>query len=162
MTAVGGQVLVAGIGNVFRSDDGFGPEVARRLAAAEAPRAEVRVVDYGVRGLHLAYDLLEPVRALVLVDTVPGPGEPGTLHVLQVGPEDVRSSGVGLSTHGMDPAVVLATLRGLGGEVPPTYVVGCVPADVSDGLGLTAPVAAAVGPAVERVQHVLTELTPTA
>ena len=82
------RVLVAGIGNVFRSDDGFGPEVARRLAGQPWPEG-VRVTDYGIRGLHLAYDLLDPWDALVLVDALPDRGEVGAVAVLDIGPDDV-------------------------------------------------------------------------
>ncbi len=64
-------VLVAGIGNLFLGDDGFGPEVVRRLADGRPPPG-VRVVDYGIRGMHLAYDLLDGYDALVLVDALPG------------------------------------------------------------------------------------------
>ncbi|MGH3424143.1 MAG: hydrogenase maturation protease, partial [Nocardioidaceae bacterium] len=75
-------VLVAGIGNIFFRDDGFGPEVVRRLAedGPDLP-AGVRVVDYGIRGMHLAFDLLDDVTALVLVDAVPGTAAAGSLQL---------------------------------------------------------------------------------
>ena len=82
-------ILVAGIGNLFLGDDGFGPEVVRRLPAAPGPAASVRVVDYGIRGMHLAYDLLDGYDALVLVDAVPGASAPGEVTVLEVGPDDL-------------------------------------------------------------------------
>ena len=76
-------ILVAGVGNIFLGDDGFGPEVVRHIAAeAEPLPAQVRLVDYGIRGMHLAYDLLEGYHALVLIDARPGPGAPGELVVL--------------------------------------------------------------------------------
>ena len=85
------DLLVAGIGNIFLGDDGFGPEVVRHLAADPAGLPEgVRLVDYGIRGMHLAYDLLAGYDALVLVDAVPGPGPPGELTVLEIGPERPR------------------------------------------------------------------------
>jgi hydrogenase maturation protease len=151
---VSGGVLVAGVGNVFLSDDGFGSEVARRLAAAPLPRG-VRVVDYGIRGMHLAYDLLDGYEALVVVDALPGDGAPGDLVVLQVGPEDLGEGE--LDAHGMAPVAVLAALGQLGGALPPTYVVGCRPGDVSEGMGLTPPVAAAVDRAAALVREVLDE-----
>ena len=147
-------VLVAGIGNVFLADDGFGSEVARRLSSGPLPDG-VRVVDYGIRGMHLAYDLLEGYDALVVIDALPGSGSPGDLSVMQVGPDDLHDGG--LDAHGMAPAAVLASLGSLGGELPPTYVVGCQPADVSEGMGLSPPVAAAVDGAVALVLEVLAE-----
>ena len=102
----------------------------------------VRVVDYGIRGMHLAYDLLDGYDALVLVDAVPGPGPPGEVTVLEVGPGDLEPGE--FDAHGMDPVAVLASLPALGGELPPTYVVGCRPADVAEGIGLSAAVRGAV------------------
>jgi len=150
------RVLVAGIGNVFRSDDGFGTEVARRLAGRAWP-AGVRVVDYGIRVVHLAYDLLDPWDALVLVDAVPDRGAVGRLDVLEIGPADVPS-GAAVDAHGMDPATVLATLSALGGHLPPrTLLVGCQVSDIRDGMGLSAPVAAAVDAAVDTVSELLAD-----
>ena len=148
------RVLVAGIGNVFLSDDGFGSEVARRLSADVLPDG-VRVVDYGIRGMHLAYDLLEGYDALIVVDAMPGGGSPGDLTVKQVGPEDLGAGD--LDAHGMAPVAVLASLGQLGGSLPPTWVIGCQPAEVGDGMGLTPPVAAAVAPAAALVLELLDE-----
>jgi hydrogenase maturation protease len=149
-----GTVLVAGIGNIFLSDDGFGSEVARRLATRPLPD-DVKVVDYGIRGMHLAYDLLDGYDALVLVDAIPIQGAPGDLVVMEVGPDDIGSGE--LDAHGMDPAAVLANLGSLGGQLPPTYVVGCRPAHVDEGMGLTPAVEAAVEPAVEAVMSLLAD-----
>jgi hydrogenase maturation protease len=150
--AVTGRVLVAGVGNIFLGDDGFGPEAARRLADSPLPD-DVRVVDYGIRGMHLAYDLLDGYDALVIVDAVSRGGEPGDVVVLEVGEEDLGSGD--FDAHGMEPTAMLASLGSLGGRLPRTYVVGCEPADVTEGIGLSAPVAAAVGRAVELVTGLL-------
>jgi hydrogenase maturation protease len=149
------RVLVAGIGNLFLTDDGFGSEVARRLAAVRLP-AGVTVVDYGIRGMHLAYDLLDGYDALVILDALPGDGSPGDLTVLEVGPDDLGDGE--LDPHGMAPVAVLAGLRHLGGALPPTYVVGCQPASTEEGMGLTPPVAAAVDGAVGIVVELPAEL----
>ncbi|GAC1477606.1 MAG: hydrogenase maturation protease [Pseudarthrobacter sp.] len=161
-------VLVAGVGNMFLRDDGFGPEVARRLCSDLRVPSGVEVVDYGIRGMHLAYDLLAGVDVLVLVDAVPpdrgtedigsGPSAPGSLRVLRIRSEDL-DGGTSLDPHGMDPAAVLGKLRTLGGELPETYVVGCVPADVTEGVGLTPPVAAALSGAVAAVVNLLSQHT---
>ena len=152
-----GEVLVAGIGNIFLGDDGFGPEVVRHLAAdpVELP-AGVRLVDYGIRGMHLAYDLLAGYQALVLVDAVPGPGPPGELTVLEIGPDDLGKGE--FDAHGMAPVAVLATLPTLGGELPPTYLVGCRPTDWAEGIGLSDPVRDAVPAAAEAVRSLVARL----
>jgi len=151
-------VLVAGIGNLFNSDDGFGPEVVRRLGGRAGEH--VRVVDYGIRGMHLAYDLLAGYDTLVIVDAVPRGGAPGDVVVLEVGAEDLGEGD--FDAHGMEPTAMLASLGSLGGRLPPrTYVVGCEPLDTDEGIGLSAPVAAAVDRAVELVERLLEkEATP--
>jgi hydrogenase maturation protein HypF len=145
------RILVAGIGNIFLGDDGFGPEVARRLAARTG-RSDVRILDYGIRGMHLAYDLLDGYRALIIVDLIPR-GEVGQVRVLQISRDDV--AGGSFDAHGMDPAAVLGTLEALGGVLPPTYVVGCRPQTVDEQLGLSEPVQAAVEVAASAVLDLL-------
>ncbi|MFC7529944.1 hydrogenase maturation protease [Actinoplanes sp. GCM10030250] len=147
------NVLVAGIGNLFLGDDGFGPEVVRRLAA-EPARPGVRVSDYGIRGMHLAYDLLDGYDLLILVDALPSAGTPGEVVVLGVGPDDVGPAE--FDPHGMNPVAVLGGLSRLGGTLPPTVVVGCRVAAVTEGIGLSPSVAAAVPAAVDAVRTVLT------
>lgn len=149
-------ILLAGIGNVFLGDDGFGPEVMRHVLAR--PRDDdVRAVDYGIRGMHLAYDLLEDWRALVLVDALPDRGAPGTLHVFEAEHESLSTT-AGFESHSMDPSAVFATLTALGGTAPRTFVVGCEVHSVDEGMTLSAPVAAAVPAAVAAVTEVLARL----
>jgi len=145
------RILVAGIGNIFLGDDGFGSEVLRRVAERVAGSNEVRATDYGIAGMHLAYDLLEDWTALVLVDAVPNRGSPGTVHVFEAH-RDWPDCPAGLDAHAMDPATVFASLYSLGGVPPRTIVVGCEVADVGDGIGLSDAVQAAVGDAVSAVE----------
>ncbi|MEX2619307.1 MAG: hydrogenase maturation protease [Egibacteraceae bacterium] len=147
-------VLVAGVGNIFLSDDGFGCEVARRLEGAGLP-AGVRVADYGIGGIHLAYDLLDEYALLILLDTVDDVGDggrPGDVAVIEVDPDDGRPQ---LDAHSMDPATVFTSLRTLGGSPPRTLLVGCKPADVGEGMGLSPAVADAVDVAIAAVRELL-------
>jgi hydrogenase maturation protease len=150
------RILVAGIGNIFLGDDGFGSEVVRR---AEIPQDDesVRIVDYGIRGMHLAYDLLEDWDSLILVDAVPSRGRPGTLHVFQAD-HQIDSEAPGLDAHSMDPETVFASLRALGGRPPYTVVVGCEAGNVEEGIGLTDPVAQAVPRAARAVEEIVAAL----
>jgi hydrogenase maturation protease len=116
----------------------------------------VRVVDYGIRGMHLAYDLLEGYDALVLVDALPVGDVAGAITVLRVGPDDLGTGE--FDAHGMSPVAVLGSLDQLGGTLPPTFVVGCRPESVDEGIGLTEPVAAAVPRAVETLVQLLAKL----
>jgi hydrogenase maturation protease len=103
--------------------------------------------------MHLAYDLLDGYDALVIVDAMPVDGEPGDITVLEVGQDDV-GTGV-FDPHGMEPVAVLASLNQLGGTLPPTYVVGCRPDSVEEGIGLSERVEAAVPHAMAAVRSVL-------
>jgi hydrogenase maturation protease len=151
-------VLVAGIGNLFLGDDGFGPEVVRQLAAPGCLPPRVRVIDYGIRGMHLAYDLLNGYDALVLVDAYPGNGPPGEVTVLEVGPQDLGTGE--FDAHGMNPVSVLANLGQMGGTLPLTYLVGCTPAGVEEGIGLSEAVSAAVPEAIDAVRRLVGRLVP--
>ncbi|MFI6776571.1 hydrogenase maturation protease [Nocardia sp. NPDC050412] len=148
------RVLVAGIGNIFLGDDGFGPEVVRRLPTASAQ--DQRIVDYGIRGLHLAYDLLDGWDALVLVDALPNTGDPGHVQIMRAEPESDATTA--MDAHAMNPEAVFAAVHALGGVVPPTVVVGCQVDSVAEGIGLSAAVAAAVDPAAAAVARVAAQL----
>jgi hydrogenase maturation protease len=144
------RLLVAGIGNVFLGDDGFGSEAARRLLTEPLP-AGVSVVDYGIRGMHLAFDLLDGYDTLVLIDALARGGTPGDVTVLEVGEDDIGEGE--FDAHGMNPTAVLASLGRLGTRLPPrTYVVGCEPRDVSEGIGLTPEVAGAMEAALSAIR----------
>jgi hydrogenase maturation protease len=155
------KVLVAGIGNIFLGDDGFGVEVANRLATQPMPDG-VRVVDFGIRGVHLAYELLDGYDALVLVDAVPMAEAPGTLAVNE--PDDLGPPAAGdaaaptLDAHSMSPNVVLGMLARLGGAVERILIVGCQPATLEEGIGLSPPVARAVDRAVVLCDHVIADI----
>ena len=156
----GPRVLVAGIGNVFLGDDGFGVELARRLADRPLP-AGAEVVDFGIRGMDLAYALLDGYDAAVLLDATPRGEPPGTLYVIE---PDVQAIDVAPEAHGMDPATVLALVRTLGGTPPRMVVIGCEPqtrmtvADEEIVAQLSQPVQAALDEAVALVESVLDEL----
>ncbi|MGQ0847433.1 MAG: hydrogenase maturation protease [Sporichthyaceae bacterium] len=153
------RVLVAGVGNVFLSDDGFGPEVLARFAGAETPDG-VRVVDFGIRGIHLAYELLDGYDVLVVVDASARGLAPGTVTLLEVDPgAHPPVDGPMLDAHGMEPAAILRTLGSLGGQVGRVLVLACEPADVGEGMGLTPAVAAAVPAAAATLASLIQNLT---
>jgi hydrogenase maturation protease len=146
------RVLVAGVGNVFFRDDGFGVEVARRLAQDEMPPGAA-VADFGIRGIHLAFELLDPPRLLVVVDALPRGGAPGSLYV--VDPELDAMQPAGADAHAMQLPAVFASVRAMGGTLPRVLVVGCEPAEVGEGMGLSEPVQRAIGPAAELVRDIV-------
>ncbi len=159
----GARILVAGIGNVFLGDDGFGVALAGRLATGALP-AGVDVVDFGIRGMDLAYALGDGYDAAVLLDATPRDQAPGTLYVIE---PELDPSEVALDTHGMDPVKVLALARTLGGSPPRVLVVGCEPLtrmsedDEVVVAELSEPVRAALDEAVRLVESLLADLTET-
>lgn len=155
------RVLVAGIGNVFLGDDGFGVEVVRRLAGRPLPDG-VEVRDFGIRGMDLAYALGEGYDLVVMVDATPRGGRPGTVYLIE--PEVGDDGGVSPDAHGMDPAKVIRLSRTLGSNPGRTLVVGCEPERVLGGedhdemlMGLSGPVGTAVDEAVNLVASLLVE-----
>ena len=176
------RVLVAGIGNIFFGDDAFGVVVVDQVLRRPVP-AGVTVADFGIRGLHLAYELLDGYDALVLVDAMPLDDEPGTVALVEIemptppgtdadstaegaqqapDPGGAGQPGAALDAHSMSPHVVLASLVNLGGSVDRVLVVGCQPSALSPGMGLSPVVAAAVDGAVQMIDRVLIDLlSPT-
>ncbi|WP_180687082.1 hydrogenase maturation protease [Streptomyces gossypiisoli] len=160
-TPPGPRTLVAGVGNLFLGDDGFGVEAARLLSGQELPPG-VEVADIGIRGVHLAYQLLDGYDTLVLLDATARGGKPGTLYVIDATEQGSRPppKSVPLDGHRMSPDAVLALLDTLcagTGAAPPrrTLVVGCEPAAVEEGIGLSPAVAAALPEAVRMVVGLL-------
>jgi hydrogenase maturation protease len=160
---VGKRVLIAGIGNVFLGDDGFGVEVVKRLAGRELPEG-VEVKDFGIRGMDLAYALQDGYELVVFVDATPRGGEPGTVYLIE--PEVEDDGEVTLDTHGMDPVKVIKLSRALGARPTRTLVVGCEPRVVLGGedydemlMELSEPVRVAVDEAVKLVESLVEEIS---
>jgi hydrogenase maturation protease len=157
----GPRILVAGIGNIFLGDDGFGVAVARRLARRELPPG-VEAVDFGIRGLDLAYALQADYDAVVFVDASPRGETPGTISVIEPELDDEE---VAIDTHGMDPGHVLRLARALGRVPSRVLLVACEPASVVHGEHdedlageLSAVVEAAVDDAVPVVESLVADL----
>jgi hydrogenase maturation protease len=159
------RTLVAGVGNILLGDDGFGVEAVRLLAAEPLP-AHVEAVDIGVRGVHLAYQLLDGYDTFILVDATARGGAPGTLYLIEPGdPGGIEAEHALLDGHRMSPDSVLALLdtlcAGTGGTPPGRIlVVGCEPATIEEGIGLSDPVAASVPEAVRLLHRLVRGYIP--
>jgi hydrogenase maturation protease len=159
------KILIAGIGNIFSGDDAFGSMVARQMAGHALPFG-VRVIDFGIRGLDLAYALLDEYDVAILVDAAPRGGEPGTLYVLECEPADCAESSLTappvIDAHSMDPVKVLCLARSLGKTPARVLVVGCEPAflgsDDDPFMGLSEPVEAALGEAIRLIYSIVDRL----
>ena len=153
-----GRILVAGVGNVFLGDDAFGVEVARLLAERPQPPG-VQVRDYGIRGVHLVYELLDGYDLFVLVDAAPRGEAPGTVSVLEVDLPGPQAQPV-IDAHSLTPDAIFGLLSSLGGRPGRSLVVACEPAEVDPGMGLSDPVREALPHAVRAVEEILAEAVP--
>jgi hydrogenase maturation protease len=159
------RILVAGVGNAWLRDDGFGGEVARRLEQRRLPDG-IAVMDAGTGGLDLAYEVMRGYDALVILDVSRQGGEPGTLYVMEVEEESVEGKiddGEAINPHGMDPQTVLRFVRSIGAWPGRVVVIACEPAVVDEmGFGLSADVSSAVERAVDLVLETAIELRSSA
>ena len=147
-------ILVAGIGNIFLGDDGFGVEVARRMLVRPQPDS-VRVVDFGIRGLDLAYALQDEYETVVLVDAYPHGQKPGTVSVIEPNLHDLSSGGDFVQPHAMHPVNVLRMAGAMNARLNRLLVVGCEPADLGGDegrMGLSEAVQSSVDEAVNTVE----------
>ncbi len=154
-------VLVAGIGNIFHADDAFGVRVAQQLADEGAPEG-VRVMDVGIRGIDLAFALLDPYELVILVDTTQRGGSPGTLYTIEIGPDDIPDQcdqDSLVNSHGLNPVRVLSLAKSMGARLDKILLVACEPQvlDSSDTgrIGLSDVVEAAVLPALTTVRNLV-------
>jgi hydrogenase maturation protease len=144
------RILVAGIGNIFNMDDGFGVEVAHRLRDRTLPDG-VKVEDFGIRGMHLAYEMRDGGYATtILVDASPRGQPPGTVYLIEPDLSAVAEPEPA-DAHAMHPGAVIQMLSRLGGVPGHLLVVGCEPEAIDEGIGLSGPVARAVDEAVEMI-----------
>jgi hydrogenase maturation protease len=151
--------LVAGIGNIFLGDDGFGGAVARRLLTVCLP-ASVRVFDFGIRGIHLAYELLDGNYSdVILVDAV-SRGEPaGTVCLLDLGDGHATiESSIIPDAHAMNPDAVIALIRSMVETPPKLWLIGCEPERIEEAMGLSESVRRAVDVAAGMVQSLAEKL----
>lgn len=153
-----GRVLVAGIGNIFLGDDGFGVEVVHRLRA-EGVGERMDIVDFGIRGIHLAYELTGGAYdGIILVDAMARGGAPGTLYALEPEGAAAAAPAETLDAHGLTPDAVLQWIGRLGGCRGRIVVVGCEPASTEESMGLSPAVAAAVDGAARLVRQLAGEM----
>lgn len=158
------RVLVAGVGNVLRADDGFGPAVVQAIEPAELLPARVKVVDVGIGGINLVHELMDGYDALVLVDAVDRGGAPGALYVLEpTVPEVATLAGLerralAADMHQAVPGPALIIARAVGALPPVVRIVGCQPAATDEfATELSPPVRRAVPAAVAAIRALLAD-----
>jgi hydrogenase maturation protease len=160
------NILVAGIGNIFHGDDGFGVEVARRMAGRDLPSG-VRIADFGIRGYDLAFALQDGYDTTILVDACPRGEAPGTLYVLEPDLDALDDAPeISIDAHTMNPMNVLRMTRAMNGPaMKQVLIVGCEPKSLGGDqgeMGLSAPVEAAVDEAVKMIESLVRKLVADA
>ena len=156
------RVLIAGMGNVLRRDDGFGVEIANRLSAAGTLPANVKVIEVGIGGIHLVQELMGGYEALIIIDALERGSPPGTVHVLEADVPDLKSWGDDqrgdflADMHYTTPTKAMILAKALGVLPPIVYLVGCQPAEVDDfEIGMSAIVACAVDPTIRQIERLV-------
>ena len=157
------RILIAGIGNIFLGDDGFGVEVARVLSNLGLP-SEIRVADFGIRGLDLAYALQDGYDATILIDAFPHGEAPGTVYVVEpdlTDPDATSRQANFIEPHVMNPVNVLRMATAMNARLKRVLLVGCEPASLGGdegAIGLSAPVNAAVSEAANVIANLVDRL----
>lgn len=160
-TAQRPTILVAGIGNIFHGDDAFGVEVVKRLANRELPKG-VRVADFGIRGLDLAYALQDGYETAILVDACPRSEPPGTVFVIEpdLNAPDLNERGM-IEAHSMNPVNVIRTAKAMNAPLKRVLLVACEPETLGgeEGhMGLSSPVEAAVDEAIRLIEELVRKI----
>ena len=155
------KILVAGIGNIFLGDDGFGSEVARRLVAEALP-SEVSVKDFGIRSYDLAYAMMDGYDVTILVDTTSQGAAPGTVYLIEPDLNQLdQFAATTADAHTMDPIAALRIVRASGSNVGKLYLIGCEPAtlEAEDGqFELSESVRAAIPRAIDLIKSLVMDL----
>lgn len=161
------KILIAGVGNLLRGDDGFGVRVAQRLEKMHLPEG-VRVVEVGISGMSLVQELIGRYDACIVLDAVNRDGVPGTLYLLEPvidfpeGDEAERLHEQLVDMHYAEPSQALRLAGALGVRPKNLYVLACQPADVDDFKeDLSPSVERAVGKAVEMARDLIARLLRT-
>lgn len=157
------RVLVAGMGNDLRQDDGFGVAVVRRFEAAGAPEG-VRIYESGIAGIGLVQELMDGYESLVIVDATDRDAEPGTVFLLEADvpaqeelTEESRQEFLA-DTHLTVPSQALTLARAIGVLPPTVYILGCQPKETDLGMDLSKPVERGVAEATGRLQELTARL----
>ncbi len=156
------RVLIAGMGNILRRDDGFGVEVAKRLSAHEALPSNVKVIEVGIGGIHLVQELMAGYDVLVVIDALERGSAPGTMHSLEAEvpelstwPEEKRADFLA-DMHYTTPSKALILAKALDVLPPKVYLVGCQPAEFDDiGIGLSAVVEQAAEQTIREIEQLV-------
>lgn len=154
------RILISGVGNVLRQDDGFGVEVINRLLERNELPAGVTVIETGIGGIRLVQELLDGYDILILVDAVQRDGQPGQLYLLEADVPDLESFSFDerneflADMHYTNPTRAMMLAKAIHALPPRVYILGCQPAAYDDfELGLSPEVEAAIPAAISQIEE---------
>lgn len=159
-TAIRKRVIIAGVGNMFMKDDGFGGAVIKKMMGKEFPEG-VEVKDFGTGGLKLAYDLMKGYDGLILLDASSRGEKPGTLYVIEPNENDIDADleHAPIDPHGADPVTVLRFVKSIGSWPAKVLIVACEPETIDEfEIGLSDSVNASVDKAIEMVDEIIKDI----
>ncbi|MGZ4049011.1 MAG: hydrogenase maturation protease [Bacteroidia bacterium] len=155
------RVMIAGVGNMFLKDDGFGGAVVKRIMNKKFPEG-VEVKDFGTSGLKLAYDLMKGYDGLIFLDASARGEKPGTLYLIEPNEKDFSNDleqGGPIDPHGADPVTVLRFVKSIGSWPAKVFIVACEPETADDfEIGLSLAVSTAIDTAIEMVDDIIKEI----
>jgi len=155
------HILIAGVGNVLRGDDGFGIE-ALHLLQRTINIEDVEFFESGIAGISLVQRLMDGFDALIIVDALDRGGEPGQVYVLEPDLQslaNMNTNGAPVDLHQADPEGVLRLASSLRVLPKQVWIVGCQAVGCDDlGVPLSEPVARALPVTAERVQKIVRSL----
>lgn len=145
------NILIACLGNIFYGDDAFGVEVAKSLAAKDLPE-NVKLIDFGIRGIDLAFELINDYELVVLVDTIKIGADAGSVFVFEP-----RMSGAesGNFAHDLTPTKAMHIAARLKTKPKKMLLVGCEPVNLEFNDEMSAEIEKAVAIAVEKILEII-------
>lgn len=155
------RVMIAGVGNMFMQDDGFGSAVIQKMLHKKFPEG-VEIKDFGTGGLKLAYDLMQGYDALILLDASARGEQPGTLYRIEPDEKDFSTDlqqGGPIDPHGSDPVTVLRFVRSIGAWPGKVFIIACEPESIDDfAIGLSKAVTDSVDEAIKLTEEIVNEI----
>lgn len=160
------KILVAGVGNILRGDDGFGVAVAQTLLQTNKYGGKVTVFEAGIAGIALVQELMSGYDLLIIADTIHRGGAPGTIYVIEPEvPELNEKASYELhqsltDAHYSDPSKVLILAKALNVLPHRVFLIGCEPTDYDElEADLSPAVQRAVAVALEKIDSLISDFS---
>ena len=159
------KTLIAGFGNIFLSDDGFGPALIRSLDPDDFANDTV-VRDFGTAGMHLALEMSAGYELVIIVDALRRNAPAGTVFAIEAN-EAANGLDNVADAHAMSVPAVLELFERIARQLsantarPRIILCGCVPHSIEEGMDLSEPVRAAIPLCADLIGRLTEQLSAT-